>query len=71
MDTTEPFICKCSECLKLGPLYANINRKDSLSTQECEKVSDINKKQILNIGWILIILFLLVSSKFLKYNKYI
>ena len=71
VNKTEPFICKCAKCMKLGPLYANINRKEITSTQECNKVFKINKKQLLNIGWIFILLFFLVSSKFLKYNKYI
>ena len=72
INTTEPFICKCSECMKLGPLYSSMNKKNSSLTPECiviNKDSDetplITKKHVLNIGWVFIILFLLISSKFL------
>lgn len=69
MDT-DPFICKCAECMKLGPLYSSMNKNNKLLTPECtiikEESKKINKKQILNIGWVFILLFLLISSKFLK-----
>ena len=74
INTTYPFICKCAECMKLGPLYANIGKKDNnLLIPECNVIKEesnekpmINKKQLLNIGWIFILLFLIISSKFLK-----
>lgn len=71
VNKTEPYICRCAECMKLGPLYANINKDSSKLEKSNNEKPVITKKQILNIGWIIIILFLLVSSKFLKYNKYI
>ena len=61
--------------MKLGPLYSSMNKQNNLLTSECtiikKESNKINKKQLLNIGWIFILLFFLVSSKFLKYNKYI
>ncbi len=64
------YICKCAECMKLGPLYSSMNKKNSSLTPECtiikEESNKINKKQLLNIGWVLVLLFLLISSKFLK-----
>tara|TARA_B100001059_G_C17788227_1_gene558500 strand:- start:366 stop:536 length:171 start_codon:yes stop_codon:yes gene_type:complete len=56
--------------MKLGPLYSSMNKKNSSLTPECtiikEESNKINKKQLLNIGWVLVLLFLLISSKFLK-----
>jgi len=73
INTTYPYICKCAECMKLGPLYASMNKKNNLLIPECTIIKEesnekpmINKKQLLNIGWIFILLFLLISSKLLK-----
>ena len=64
------YICKCAACMKLGPLYSSMNKNNKLLTPECtiikEKSNKINKKQLLNIGWVFVLLFLLISSKFLE-----
>ena len=53
----------------MGPLYASMNKKENnLSIPECtvikEESKKINKNNIINVVWIFIILFLLISSKF-------
>tara|TARA_A100001015_G_scaffold156177_1_gene173333 strand:+ start:273 stop:494 length:222 start_codon:yes stop_codon:yes gene_type:complete len=64
----DPYICKCAACMKLGPLYSSMNKNNKLLTPECtiikEEFNNINKKRILNIVWVFILLFLLISSKF-------
>ena len=61
--------CNCAICQKMGPLYASMNKKENnLSIPECtvikEESKKINKNNIINVVWIFIILFLLISSKF-------
>jgi len=75
MDSALPYICRCILCQKNGPLYSSMNKYDNNSflKPECVAINEIesNKKKVINIGSIFIILFLLISSKNLKYNKYI
>lgn len=72
VNKTEPYICRCAECMKLGPLYASMNKYNSSLTPECSIINSdnekklLNKKNIINFAWVFIILLLLISSKFLK-----
>ena len=65
----DPYNCNCAICQKMGPLYVSMNKNgDNLSIPECtvikEESNKINKNNIINVVWIFIILFLLISSKF-------
>ena len=74
MDTnfnnTEPYICNCELCQKLGPLYASMHKNNGSLTSE-NSINLDNKKELLNknnvmniVCIIFIIIFLLISSKF-------
>ena len=70
MNKTEPYICNCELCQKMGPLYASMHRyNNSLSPKISIKLDNkkelLKKNNIINIiCMIFIIIFLLISSKY-------
>ena len=70
VDKSDPYICNCELCQKMGPLYASMHRYNNSLSPEYSTKSD-NKKELLKKNNIInIICIIFITILFLITSKY-